>query len=114
MTENKNRIEKFINATNVIVVPVGIPLNYHDAYDKDNHWRHTKDDRNYSTIAYSYNDCPVEDDSYDILQKDTGFKWEMVKHFLETYDYKDYDYIGFWDDDLVTDIKNVNLASRDC
>ena len=109
MKQPKPGAETFINSKNVIVVPVGIPLNYHENYDKDNHWRSTKgEERDYSVVAYSYNDCPVEDDSYDIIQKDTGFKWEMVKHFLETYDYRDYEYIGFWDDDLVTDIKNVN------
>jgi len=93
---------------NIIFVPVGIPLNFHDAYDKDNHWRYTKDTRNYQTIVYSFNDYHIPEDTYDILVKDVGFKWDMAKHFLETYDYRDYDYIGFWDDDLVTDIQSIN------
>ena len=93
---------------NIIFVPVGIPLNFHDAYDKDNHWRYTKDTRNYQTIVYSFNDYHIPEDTYDILVKDKGFKWDMAKHFLETYDYRDYDYIGFWDDDLVTDIQSIN------
>jgi hypothetical protein len=34
----------------------------------------------------------------------------LAKHFLDTFDYRDYDYIGFWDDDLVTDIQSINRA----
>ena len=93
---------------NIIFVPSGIPLNFHEAYDKDNHWRYTKDTRNYQTIVYNYNDHKVEEGTYDILVKDIGFKWTMAKHFMETYDYRDYEYIGFWDDDLVTDIQSIN------
>ena len=95
---------------NVIFVPVGIPLSYHDAYDKDNHWRLTKPTRNYEVIAYNYNDFQPETGTYDTIVRDKGFKWDLAKHFMETFDYRDYDYIGFWDDDLVTDIQSVNRA----
>ena len=74
---------------NIIFCPVGIPLNFHDAYDKDNHWRYTKNTRNYQTIVYSFNDYHIPKDTYDILIKDKGFIWDMAKHFLETYDYRD-------------------------
>ena len=94
--------------SNAIFVPVGIPIAFHDAYDKDNHWRYTKDTRNYQTIAYNYNDYHIEEGTYDIVVKDKGFKWQMAKHFLETFDYRDYEYIGFWDDDLITDIQSIN------
>jgi len=93
---------------NIIFVPVGNPIAFHDEYDKDNHWRYTKDTRNYQTIVYSYNDYHIPEDTYDILVKDKGFKWDMARHFMETYDFRDYDYIGFWDDDLVTDIQSIN------
>lgn len=95
---------------NIIFCPVGIPLNFHDAYDKENHWRFTKENRNYKTIVYQYEDFKIEPNTYDVLIRDTGFKWDLAKHFLDTYDYRDYDYIGFWDDDLVTDIQSVNRA----
>jgi hypothetical protein len=95
---------------NIIFCPVGIPLNFHDAYDKENHWRFTKEHRNYKTIVYQYKDFDIEPNTYDTLIRDTGFKWDLAKHFLDTYDYRDYDYIGFWDDDLVTDIQSVNRA----
>lgn len=96
--------------SNVIFVPVGIPLSYHDSYDKDNHWRSVKTSRNYTVAAYTYSDFQPEPNTYDILVKDKGYKWELAKHFLETFDYTEYEYIGFWDDDLVTDIHSVNRA----
>ena len=46
--------------SNVIFCPVGIPLNFHDAYDKENHWRFTKEHRNYKTIVYQYKDFDRE------------------------------------------------------
>ena len=95
---------------NVIFVPVGIPIAFHPAYDATNHWRITKPTRNYKVIAYTYNDFQPDFGTYDILIRDKGFKWDLAKHFLETFDYTDYDYVGFWDDDLVTDIQSINRA----
>jgi len=93
---------------NIIFVPVGQELSFHEAYDKNNHWRYTKSNRDYEVIAYQYNDFDIEPDTYDYLIKDVGFKWDLAKHFLDTFDWRDYNYIGFWDDDLVTDIQSVN------
>jgi len=93
---------------NIIFCPVGTPIAFHDSYDKENHWRFTKDNRRYQVAAYNYNDYKIEEGTYDYLIKDKGYKWEMAKHFLETFDYMDYEYIGFWDDDLVTDIQSIN------
>ena len=95
---------------NVIFFPAGIPIRFHPAYDKDNHWRMTKEHRNYQTIACNYNGHAIEPNSYDHCYNDKGYKWELVKRFLDTFDYKDYDYIAFWDDDLVTDIQSINRA----
>jgi hypothetical protein len=95
---------------NVIFVPVGISIGFHPAYDAENHWRLTKPNRNYEVVAYTYNDFQPETGTYDTIIRDKGFKWELAKHFLETFDYTDYDYIGFWDDDLVTDIQSINRA----
>ena len=95
---------------NAIFVPVGIPLAFHPAYDANNHWRMTKTTRNYEVFAYTYNDFQPEVGTYDVLVRDKGFKWELAEHFLETFDYRNYEYIGFWDDDLITDIQSVNRA----
>lgn len=94
----------------LIFCPVGIPINFHKEYDKDNHWRYTKDGREYETIVYQYKDFAIEDNSYDHLVKLKGYKWELAKHFLNYFDWKEYEYIGFWDDDLITDIQSVNRA----
>jgi hypothetical protein len=96
--------------SNIIFCPAGIPLNFHDAYDKMNHWRYTKETRNYRTVVCQYNDYVPDTNTYDFLVKKSGYKWDLVKHFLELFDYAKYEYIGFWDDDLVTDIQNVNRA----
>ena len=94
----------------MIFVPVGTPIAFHPAYDANNHWRLTKPSRNYEVIAYTYNKFDPEPGTYDILIRDKGFKWELARHFLETFDYRDYDYIGFWDDDLITDIQSINTG----
>ena len=100
-----------LKMNNVIFCPVGIPLNYHDAYDKDNHWRKVNGiQRNYKTIVYQYKDFDIEPNTYDRLEKRTGWKWEIVKEFLKTLDYTKYEYIGFFDDDLITDIQSINRA----
>lgn len=96
--------------SNIIFSPVGIPLNFHDAYDKVNHWRYTKPNRNYQTVVCKYNDYEPDTNTYDYIFEKTGYKWDLVKHFLEMFDYNKYEYIGFWDDDLVTDIQSVNRA----
>jgi hypothetical protein len=93
---------------NIIFVPVGQELSFHETYDKNNHWRYNKSNRDYEVIAYQYKDFDIEPDTYDYLVNDVGFKWYFSKHFLDTFDWRDYNYIGFWDDDLVTDIQSVN------
>ena len=96
----------------VIFVPVGIPVHYSDDYDKYNHWRWAKENRNYDVIAYSYKDnFEVEDGTYDVLIKNQkGFKWELARHFMENFDYSDYRYAAFFDDDVITDIQSINRA----
>jgi hypothetical protein len=97
---------------NLIICPVGNPIAFHDKFDKDNHWRFTKENRLYETMVFAYSDYLPETDTYDILHKQKGFKWSLAKEwFCEgKIDYTQYDYIGFMDDDLVTDIENMNRA----
>ncbi len=95
---------------NLIFCPVGIPLSFHRDYDRENHWRYTKDSRMYETVIYQYKDFDIEPNSYDKLEKHKGWKWEIAKEFLKTLDYTKYEYIGFFDDDLVTDIQSINRA----
>jgi hypothetical protein len=96
--------------TNLIFCPVGIPIEFHPAYDKDNHWRLTKPERNYETFVYRYSDYTPPEGTYDYIGEGKGYKWQITKQFLDNFDHTKYEYIGFWDDDLVCDIQSVNRA----
>lgn len=97
---------------NLIICPVGNPINFDDKFDKDNHWRFTKENRLYETMVFAYSDFLPEANSYDIMFKQKGFKWSLAKEWFCSgkIDYIEYDYIGFMDDDLITDIDNMNRA----
>lgn len=97
---------------NLIICPVGNPLTFDDRFDKDNHWRFTKQERNYETFVIQYGKFKPEDSSYDMLAEQRGQKWALVKEYIEKIDYKKYEYIGFFDDDLITDIQNLNNAFK--
>jgi hypothetical protein len=97
--------------SSLIFCSAGIPLHYHKDYDRNNHWRKTDGiQRDYETVVYQYKDFDIESNSYDKLFKGTGYKWQVAKQFLDSFDYSKYEYIGFFDDDLVTDIQSVNRA----
>jgi hypothetical protein len=95
---------------NLIICPVGNTLSFDNRFDKENHWRYCHKNRLYETAVFAYSDFLPEPNTCDILIKDKGFKWSLCKKHLEALDYSQYEYIGFLDDDLITDIHNVNLA----
>lgn len=95
---------------NLIICPVGNPLTFDSRFDKENHWRYTKDHRLYETLVYQYSDFVPEDGTYDQLIKQKGFKWNLAKEWINNNDYSQYEYIGFMDDDLITDIDNINTS----
>jgi hypothetical protein len=95
---------------NLVFCPVGNPLTFDARFDKDNHWRYTKDNRNYETFVIQYSGFKPEDGTYDGLAEQRGFKWNLAKEYLEKLDYKKYEYIAFFDDDLITDIQNLNRS----
>jgi hypothetical protein len=94
----------------LIICPVGNPMTFDDRFDKNNHWRYCNENRLYETAVIVYNDFLPETNSCDILIKDRGMKWDLSKKYIESLNYSEYEYIGFFDDDLITDIHNVNLA----
>lgn len=94
----------------LIFSAVGNPLYFHSEYDSENHWRYVKPERDYETIVYQYNDLHIEPNTFDYIQRGEGYKWIIVKKFLDTFNYSNYEYIGFFDDDLVTDIQSVNRS----
>jgi hypothetical protein len=80
------------------------------AYKPQDHWRFVHDNRKYEIICYQYNDFPIEQNSYDYHFIAKGFKWQIARKFLNEFDYSQYEYIGFMDDDLVTDYQSINRA----
>jgi hypothetical protein len=96
---------------NLIICPVGNPLTFDSRFDMDNHWRYTnKQQRDYETILFQYGSFVPEENSYDSLIKKSGQKWELMKDLLSSFDYSKYEYIGFFDDDLITDINSINKS----
>jgi hypothetical protein len=94
----------------LIICPVGNPLTFHDSFDRENHWRYVNSNRLYETMVFQYSDFKPEHTTWDDLIQQKGFKWSLSKEWLKNNDYSKYEYIGFMDDDLVTDIHNVNHA----
>lgn len=94
----------------LIICPVGNPITFDDRFDKENHWRYCHKNRLYETAVFAYSDFLPEPTTCDILIKDKGLKWSLIKRHIESLEYQEYEYVGFWDDDLITDIHNINLA----
>lgn len=95
---------------NLIICPVGSPLSFDSRFEEENHWRYTKENRLYETLVFQYSDFVPEQNTYDRLIKQSGFKWSLTKEWMKKIDYSQYEYIGFLDDDLITDIDNINRA----
>jgi hypothetical protein len=103
--------------TNLIITPVGCDITFHDAYDKENHWRFTdKANRVYETLAVVYNDYVPPENTYDHIIHLKAHKWQIVRALAMgrvdgfDLDLTKYDYIGCVDDDLVTDIQSFNVG----
>lgn len=91
-----------------IFVPVGRDIQ-HDSKYKGTHWRVAdKIKRNYLIHACVYNEFKPQSNTYDKLSTGSGWKWQIVKNFLKDLDETRYEYIGFFDDDIVTDCDNIN------
>jgi len=95
-------------------MPVGRNLNFHEKYKNEDHWRYTKNDRCYDIILLPYDKSFVpQEGTYDILLPSMhGMKWEIVQYFLNTYDYSGYEYVGFFDDDIITNYQSLNFALK--
>lgn len=96
----------------LIICPVGSPLSFDERFDKEQHWRYNSKERVYETIVFAYSDFVPEAHTYDSLIKDKGFKWSLAKKHIDFLNYSNYEFIGFMDDDLITDIANMNLALK--
>lgn len=94
----------------LILTPTGVPMFFHDDYDKDNHWRFNKPERTYDTCLMIYNDYHPEPGSYDFIVRRKGLKWNLIADVADIIKWEQYDYIGCIDDDWCTDIQSLNRA----
>lgn len=101
----------------LIITPTGCPMYFDDDYDKDNHWRFNRPGRTYEVCVVGFKEDYVpEDNSFDhFFHYPVRYKWKQLPelcNFLinKGLDWRNYDYIGYWDDDYCTDIRSVETA----
>lgn len=94
----------------LIFVPTGVPLFFHEDYDKENHWRFRKSGRSYEVCLMVYNDFEPEPGTYDYIIRCKGLKWNILNEVSKMFNYNNYDYVGAIDDDFCTDIESMNKA----
>lgn len=108
-------LNKLLEKPNLIIVPVGSPV---DKFVKqvnhpmpiEMHWRQTKNDRNYAILAVQYGDFEPEPGTYDALLKIKGFKWTIAKELQLHLNFTDWEYVGFYDDDVILDYRAMNTS----
>lgn len=108
-------LNKLLKKPNLIIVPVGSPV---DKFVKqvghnmpiEMHWRQTNNDRNYAILAVQYGDFEPEPGTYDALLKIKGFKWTIAKELQKHLDFTDWEYVGFYDDDVILDYIAMNRS----
>lgn len=98
----------------LIITPTGCSLFFDEDYDKENHWRFAKPGRTYEVCVVGFKtDYVPEAGSYDYyVHYPVRYKWKQLPALCEYLitqgiDWREYDYIGYWDDDYCTDIQNV-------
>jgi hypothetical protein len=101
-------IEK--KAQNLIIVPVGSPVDKfcRNEDESKNHWRRVSHDREYQILAVQYGDFVPEEGTYDDLIVMKGFKWNIAKELYKKFDFTEWEYVGFYDDDVVVDFCSMN------
>jgi len=95
----------------LIITPTGCQYYLDNEYDRTNHWLFTdRLKRDYDTCMVVFNDFNPEQNTYDMLIRKKGLKWNMLNDICEQIKWEQYDYIGYWDDDYCTDIQSVNKS----
>jgi len=100
----------------LIITPTGCPLFLDEEYDMDNHWRFKEEGRSYEVCVIGFNDYEPDEGTYDHFFKyPVRYKWKQLPELCEFLitkgiDWRNYDYIGYWDDDYCTDIQSVEKA----
>lgn len=102
-----------LHRPNLIIRPSGDrKLQYHDLFNKNEHWAIKNEKSTYELWLNQYTDSIPPENMYDKLFIKPGtMRWLAIKEILnETEEWKRYEYIGFFDDDLASDIDNINAA----
>lgn len=98
------------NKDTLIICPVkSTDIKFHNNYDKDNHWISSQN-KFYDLMALRYNDEDINESNFDFIIKSKGQKWIMVREAMKNFDFMKYKYIGIFDDDIITDIWNIEKA----
>lgn len=101
---------------NLVIVPVGSPIdkfikqtNY--PMDVKDHWRWVRPELNYNILVVKYSDeFEPEFGSYDELFVQKGFKWTLAKYLWKQIDLTDWEYVAFYDDDVIMDWQSMNRS----
>jgi hypothetical protein len=93
----------------LIITAIGKDPNLDSRYDKNNHWL-ISDKKEYDTMAFIYNDYKAENLNLDFLFRAKGQKWNLLKQLYKNIDISKYKYIGYIDDDYISDVWNLNRA----
>ena len=93
----------------LIICPSGNPVPTMDGFDNSKHWRWSGVNQ-YETHLVSYNAFHHDCFSYNYITHMKGMKWAIAKKLLKTFDYSQYEYIGFLDDDLLITRDAINKS----
>jgi len=96
----------------LIICPVGNPITFDDRFEKNNHWRYCKDNSLYDIMVVQYGNFEPEKNTYNFLLKEKGQKWELMKKIVSAIEYENYEYIGFFDDDLIVDSFSIDESLK--
>jgi hypothetical protein len=94
----------------LIISPTGCSMFFDNSFDKDDHWRYTKQNRSYETCLVVFNDFEPEPGTYDMIIRHKGRKWAMLNEICDKIKWEDYQYIAYFDDDYCTTVTEINKA----
>lgn len=96
--------------SSLIFTAAGIPLAFDHDYDPEYHWRLTTANRLYQTHVTCYNNFQFDINTYDTISYSKGTFCQLAKQHFRNVDLSQYEYIGFFADDVITDSHNINRA----
>lgn len=86
-------------------------IKFNNKYNKEKHWLLKKSDC-YDLMAIKYNDGELSKNLYDYIFLEDGQKFNLLKKVSKYFDFSQYKYIGYIDDDIITDTENLEESIR--